>query len=774
VKVTYAGFNEMIIKEVLVYTDARKEVNIKMEPKTVTGTTVTVSGKKLIDNQTVTRKIGKEELAHMPTINTGDMLSTMTSVYQRRQGDNSINIGGDRSGGTMYMIDGMMIRGSRNVNLPPSTIQSMEMLTNGLSAKFGNATGGFPVIQTRGISPELGGSLMLQHSVDGYNTNLLSVDLSGPLLKVKRPGVAQKVPVIGFSVNASFNYNKDDNPNYLYYKLNSDVLKNIQDNPLVQNPNGNGAFVRASEMVTDADFIKIKAREHGENYNGTFLGKLDFQPTSQISVRLGTLSTINSGRSYSRANSLFAPNANAYVLDYSLRGYVLLTHRLGKAYDKEKKEEKKSSISNAFYTIQFTYQKDKQISKNPVHKDNLFDYGYIGKFTTNRREVYTTGIDTASKLQGQVLLGEGFTGMTFEPGGMNPLLENYTNSVYNYYESNNSTIFNMTQLQALGGLRNGDGPPSTYSLFTSTGAQMTGRGLSESDRATLNIDASLDIEQGKKDKLGKSPITHNVQFGLGYDQSNGRYWNVGASGLWYLMRLITNRHIQDYDLQNPIFVIGGQNYTYEQLKQNNINFSFFDTIRYDRKYVGDKQARFDKELRTKLYGDPMYNKLIDIDRYAPSTFSLDMFSADDLFNQGEDLASWGGYDYLGHRLKKQPSFNDFWTKKDSRGDYSRPIGSFRPIYMFGYILDRFSYKNLSFNIGLRIDRYDANQKVLKDPYSLYGVQTASDIKAGTYKTATDKSSNTKAPEVSNFSGDYVVYVDNNQSSYPTVVGYRKK
>jgi hypothetical protein len=59
----------------------------------------------------------------------------------------------------------------------------------------------------------------------------------------------------------------------------------------------------------------------------------------------------------------------------------------------------------------------------------------------------------------------------------------------------------------------------------------------------------------------------------------------------------------------------------------------------------------------------------------------------------------------------------------------RPVGAFSPIYMFGYILDKFSYKDLSFNIGLRVDRYDANQKVLKDPYSLYGVRKNGDLKA---------------------------------------------
>ncbi|MBK8485425.1 MAG: TonB-dependent receptor [Saprospiraceae bacterium] len=35
--------------------------------------------------------------------------------------------------------------------------------------------------------------------------------------------------------------------------------------------------------------------------------------------------------------------------------------------------------------------------------------------------------------------------------------------------------------------------------------------------------------------------------------------------------------------------------------------------------------------------------------------------------------------------------------------------------------DKFTFKDIIFRLGLRIDRYDANTKVLKDPYSLYGI-----------------------------------------------------
>ena len=47
-----------------------------------------------------------------------------------------------------------------------------------------------------------------------------------------------------------------------------------------------------------------------------------------------------------------------------------------------------------------------------------------------------------------------------------------------------------------------------------------------------------------------------------------------------------------------------------------------------------------------------------------------------------------------------------------------------PIYA-GYIQDKFAFDDLIFSIGLRVDRYDANQSVLADEYCLYDAYTAS-------------------------------------------------
>src|SRR5690606_23788189 len=120
---------------------------------------------------------------------------------------------------------------------------------------------------------------------------------------------------------------------------------------------------------------------------------------------------------------------------------------------------------------------------------------------------------------------------------------------------------------------------------------------------------------------------------------------------------------------------------------------------------------------------------LDIDSYDPAMFQIDWFSADELLNNGNSYVAYYGYDYSGKKQKTRASFDDFFTQKDEYGNYTRPIPSFQPIYMAGYIQDKFAaFEDLIFNIGIRVDRFDANQKVLKDPFLFYEAHTLREVR----------------------------------------------
>jgi outer membrane receptor protein involved in Fe transport len=82
--------------------------------------------------------------------------------------------------------------------------------------------------------------------------------------------------------------------------------------------------------------------------------------------------------------------------------------------------------------------------------------------------------------------------------------------------------------------------------------------------------------------------------------------------------------------------------------------------------------------------------------------------------------------------------------------------------MAGYIQDQFAFRDLIFNIGVRVDRYDANQKVLVDPFSLYPTRSVGEV---------SELNGEQVSHPGNMGENFVVYVDKVQDP-SLVVGYR--
>jgi hypothetical protein len=784
-KISSVGYDKMEITGIVVRSNNMTTQNAVMQIRNsgkgkVTKTLVIKSGPKIIDpTDPGGSEVTGKQLEDMATTNISKGLELVTGVDNGGSSGGAVQIGGGRGDETLYLIDGMQVRGSEMINsIPPALLRGLKVFKSGVPAKVGNATGGVIEVNTINMSSKLRGGLRGQHSFDGFNNNFLNFNLSGPLaFKTDSSAAVARRPVLGFVLSLSGRYNKDPNPSYNgYTTLTPEALSRVQQNPLTTNPLGSGTslFLPTAETVNANDFRTTRARENGENYSFNYLGKLDFAPTSRMNLRLGTYFNYGRSKGWSFANSMFAPEANSINNSYTARGFLQMQQSLGRP-DADNED---ALISNAFYNVQLSYQRAFGQSENPNHGDDIFRYGYLGRFNQESSPFYINekfNGPSGAEYEGWRYVGDAFTGLTYTPSGDNPLLENYTNQVMNDSRLNINNLFSLVAFQ---GLRNGDAPSNAYGLWTGPGSQISSYGYSQSDQFDLNLGASFDINQGIKNKENKDAITHQIEFGLGYQQITSRGYSVGANrlgNLWTLMRLITNNHVQNLDEDNPIFVVGGNNYTEQQLLDAGLEFSEFDTVQYNRFLAASDITRFSKELRTKLFGDPNNTDIINIDNLGPETFSLDMFSADDLFNDGNNIfTNYNGYDYLGNIQRNQPNFRDFWTKRDDRGDLLRPIAPYNPNYMFGYISDLFKYKDVVFNVGVRIDRFDANQNVLRDPYSLYGVQKLSGINSNQYRLAKDPSTNVVAPDpkAAGFDTDWVPYVDNNQASTPTLVGYR--
>ena len=117
------------------------------------------------------------------------------------------------------------------------------------------------------------------------------------------------------------------------------------------------------------------------------------------------------------------------------------------------------------------------------------------------------------------------------------------------------------------------------------------------------------------------------------------------------------------------------------------------TVNYDRLYVGEEQSEFDRNFRKSL--GKAANEWIDIDSYGPDMYDLDMFSADEVLNNGNNYVSYYGYDHTGKKSTGAPAtFEDFFTKEDEFGNKTRDIAAFQPIYVAGFIMDKFAFDDI--------------------------------------------------------------------------------
>ena len=774
-KITAVGFIDMTINKIEVHADQITFKDIIMQPSGAFNLKeIIVTDKPPLvakDNTQQGGNMSKEEIQQsaITRSNPNNIAAKTAGVYQKD--DNAgLNIAGVRDYSQKYYVDGIPMRGA--INLPSSSIEQLTIITGGVPARYGDATGGIINITTRGPSNKYHGGIEASNSyfLDPYGYKLLSLNLSGPIYtKYKKsrnqPGDSSEAK-IGFFLSLEYEGNLDRSPSAVgYWTATDSVLAHLQENPLRPSPFGTG-FIPNAFFITKDSLKHIKAVQNGDDNNIRASLKIDYKINKYTNLTVGGNANYFQYNNGDFANQLFSPQSSSSNSELTYRTFVRFTQRFGSGKNADDKTA--SVFQNAYYSIQVDYSKFFQKFEDKDKKFDAFSYGYVGKYKTYRKPRYQQ--DSCKVWENgayKVYSGLEFksyqdTLVTFEPGTSNPLLANYTKQYYQLAGStpvdgvyglvdasqdNQQTYYSsLTDILIGGGILNGQSAFDINAMWSPTGNVYGNFGYRNNDQYRLAFFSSVDIVRPSKVKGEEN--RHAIEFGIEYEQRTDRAYTVAPIGLWGLARQLTNGHILEFDLSNPILVYDA--------------FGVYqDTINYNRK-VGTGQSVFDRNLRKKLNLDPNGTDFIDIDAVDPSILSLDMFSPDELLNNGGNLVSYYGYDYLGNVLNKQPSFDDYFNKNVDDDFYPRKIGAYRPTYVAGYIQDKFNFKDLIFNVGLRVDYYDANQKVLKDPYLLYPAKTKSEV----------TELNGKPVEYpSNIGNDYVLYVDN-PTDPKTIVGYR--
>ena len=762
-EVTFTGFSKAVKQGITVNSDKITFVNITMKKgMDIGGVDISTYQEELVDKGK-TSSGGTITRADIEKMSVRDVTSLAANVAGAVQADDNkgINMRGGREDQTQYFVDGMRVRGS--LSLPNSAIQSATVVTGGVSAQYGDATSGIISVTTRAGSKEfnMGGEYLTSQFLDNYGYNLAALNFSGPLLLKKgidANGNKTVRPILSYFIAAEAEKTKDNSPSAVgVYQLKDDVLKSIQDNPLRPSPTGSG-FIQNALFVTNNDLIKVAARPNADYQRLSLNGKLDFTPNDRITFTVGGTYNNDQGKSYGRINSLFnASNVSVYN-NSTYRMYGRFKQTFGS--DAGPKEgtaamNNTSKVKLSYYQVQVDYTKTTGMSQADGLGDNAFRYGYHGKFNENMQAFYVgqnpqdTTILTRPGDSSVVLgpngdtvrlgqlsayqVGYNINGFEWTPGTVDTRLAAYNNDIFKYLGSN---FFSTNQqiFQIAGGFANGQMPGNVYSIWTASGIQPNGYGHNETNLFRLTGQGSVDI--------GK----HSLIFGLEYDQRSDRSWSVAplsnSLGLWGLARGLTNRHISEMDLNNPILGVDP--------------FSgLVDSVSYNRLVVAANQSNFDKNLRSAL--GIAQNTWVSLDNLDPDKLKLDYFSANELLNNGQAYIGYYGYDYLGNKPAKNAGFLDFFTDT-----LNRPIAAYSPIYTAGYLEDQFTFDDLVFKIGLRVDRFDANQPVLKDPYLLYNAKTKAEV---------DGSLNPMGDHPTTIGDNYVVYV-NSETNPTAILGYR--
>jgi len=747
VKATYVGYKPMMVTGVIIRVDKITFLDIEMETTAVTLETFEVIDYKvplISKDQTSTgATVTSEEIQKMPNRSAQAVATTVGGVYSRDGEVGSIR--GQRAENTVYYIDGIRVTGS--TALPESSIEQVSVVLGGIPAQYGDATGGIINVTTRGPSRSFGMGIEAQTSqfLDYYGYNRVGLNLNGPLIKSKDPN--NPVSLLGYFLAGEYIYNEDGRPSAVgAWKVKDDVLSVLEQTPLRPAGPGFGTYYN-SDFLHSEDIEHLNSTMNSSNYRIRVSGKIDVRTSPTINLSFGGNYSYFNNDNFSWFHSLtnFKNNGHSYGNTWRVFG------KFSQRFPSDR--ESKSIIKNVYYTIQADYTKNKNFNEDSRHKEDFFNYGYVGKFTTYKRRNYSQNMvyDSVAGLWGHLMDNWQDTLYTFDRMETNAIIANYTDQ---YYELRDYNIINRNGvILSEGGILNGRGPKSIYNIWGNPGALQSGYSKFESDQIGIDVLGSADIGN------------HAIQFGIQYQQRTARGWGIGPNALWSKMYQTTNWHIRELDFANPHPVY--------------LDGVFMDTINYDRLYDEQSQFWFDKQLRQKLGLDVNGTDWIDIDSYDVNSqtiyyydaqgnhhqatveggLDLTMFSPDELLNEGDQIVGYYyGYDIYGNKQKTRPSFEDFYTEVDANGNYTRNIGAYEPIYMAGYIQDVFAFKDLIFNVGVRVDRFDANQKILKDPYLLYPARTVSEV-------------NNLGPIPSSMESDYVVYVD--KVADPTkIMGYR--
>ncbi|MFN0033709.1 MAG: carboxypeptidase regulatory-like domain-containing protein [Saprospiraceae bacterium] len=700
VEYSYTGSQPQRITGVRVLTGKITTQNVTMSMSTVLAEVEVIGYKVPLIDQDVTssgQTLTSEQIQNLPTRDLNTIVATTVGATSIDGGN--VNIKGARDNGTDVYIDGIRISGGTP---PVQDLEQLQVITSGLGAEIGDVTGGIVSGITKGPASDFHGGIDVENSkgLDPYGYLLATANISGPIIKKKLTDGKTRT-VLGFRFSGQYLNRDEDDPAALpVYRAKQSVLNNLAAHPMRRIGTN---LVSSAQYITNDSVDVLEARPFQTVTSLDLNGKIDLRLSENIDISLtGTYTDdrdlVDGGGELDRPG-WFLLNAqnNPTQYDNTYRGNFRFRHRLGSAEpNKDAASSRRVSISNANYTLQFAYERGLSRISDKRHKDNFFDYGYIGKFDEKLVAVVEPNDNSVYKH-----VGNNIRFVNYTAGTQNPILEAYNEFAIKGAENIEASFFPplLTYLA-----QNGDFTEifdDVWSdMYANIGLPFNRYEKTEDDLATLNATVSFDL------KLGKTG-THNIQFGLLNEQRTNRLYRLAPNELYLWAGEYANLHhngldttivLRDTFVDPPGALVGIHPYATVDLPEN----------------------KFYREIRKSL-GVPL-NERVNVNALTPDQLDLSMFSPRELMDQS--LINYYGYDYLGNKTEGGITFDDFFKSRGEDGIRNYPNAPLRPLYQAAWLKDKFTFNNMIFSLGVRVERFDLNTKVLQDPYSLYKVMDA--------------------------------------------------
>jgi hypothetical protein len=744
----------------------------EMEPATSSTTLATFvvrDVKPIVDVEeagTTQRRSG-EEIQNMSNRTLDGILSGMSGVINYAGGT---SFRGDRPGGADYVVDGVLVS-----MLPPrASWQEVALLQGAIPAEYANAN--VIEIETKRFTTEHHGSVEANGNIQGYNGYGLEFYFTGPIAKRymkdnEGKKEEKKSVFMGYTLSGAGSYSAGTAYRGGTYRASESTIKYLTENPLRSMEGGsfsemtapNVNYVTKYQEGNDSLTLAEKRGQRVQNgwgASGNLGGRVDIKLAKNLDLMLKGTVAYNYGRRWNMSNSFFNSVNNGVSEGLSWDVNARLMHHI--------KTEPNSKIKNVYYMLSGYYFHSNSSNYSHRHKDKLFDYGYIGTFKREMGDKYEWEM---KEFEGQyrpiAVMQTPYVANTIfdDANSKNPDLAVHTNEAY---RRGGAYIQKDEEIRLFGGLLNGDLPRSAYGMFYVPGVPYNGYSKSVGDRVVAKAAFSFNLKD------------HAIKLGFDFEQSISRGHSVSPIGLWGIMRNKLNIHIAELDLENPY----GR---YDEFGR------FMDTIDYKRQINGDVQTAFDKNFRNYLREQGYFKnpdgserdwerEWINIDEFDPSIFNENAFkgngwfSPDDLFDNGNSVISFSGYDYLGNKKLNRPITYDDMKKwfdgKHDKYDFTE-IGAYKPIYMAAYIQDKFTIKSLAFDLGLRLAIFNKNHAVIKDMFLYRDAYKVSDVQALIREGKLSETNINFPPSILSSNKDHYVYVLDPTAEDIKIIAYRE-